>query len=74
MFIKAPTNSQEFSQSNGPRSSFLELGISEVVLSPLVLTVGLQQARSISKSAEKGDVPHVQVRKDTLVKIILAEE
>lgn len=40
----------------------------------LVLKVGLQQARGISKAAETGEVLHVQVRKDRLVKIILAEE
>lgn len=74
MFIKAPTTSQEFSQSNGPRFSLLESEISEVVLSSLGLEVGLQQARGVSKAAERGHVLHVQVRKDRSVKIILAEE
>ena len=49
----------------------LGLGISEVVLSSLVLRVGLQQARSISKAAEKGDVLHVQERKDRSVQSFL---
>lgn len=71
MCIKAPINSQEFSQNNGPRFSLLDLGLSEVVLASLVLRVGLQQARSMSKSAERGAVPHVQVRKDISVKSFL---
>ena len=49
----------------------LGLGISEVVLSSSVLRVGLQQARRISKAAEKGDVLHVQERKDGSVKSFL---
>lgn len=49
----------------------LDLGLSEVVLASLVLRVGLQQARSMSKSAERGAVPHVQVRKDISVKSVL---
>lgn len=69
--LKAPINSQEFCQSHGPRLSLLGLGISEVVLSSLVLRVGLQQARSISKAAEKGDVLHVQERKDRSVQSFL---
>lgn len=68
--LKAPINSQEFCQSHGPTLSLLGLGISEVVLSSLVLRVGLQQARSISKAAEK-DVLHVQERKDGSVKSLL---
>lgn len=68
---KAPINSQEFRQSHGPGFSLLGLGISEVILSSLVLRVGRQQARSISKAAEKGDVLHVQVRKDRSVKSFL---
>lgn len=51
-----------------------DLGFSEVVLASLVLRAGLQQARSMSKSAERGAVLHVQVRKGASVKIILAEE
>lgn len=74
VFIKAPINSQEFSHSNGPGFSLLELGISEVVLSSLVLRVGLPTSQGISKAAETGGVPQVQVRKDRSVKIILAEE
>lgn len=69
--LKAPINSQEFCQSHGPRLSLLGLGISEVVLSSSVLRVGLQQARSISKAAEKGDVLHVQESKDGSVKSFL---
>lgn len=61
MFIKALINSQEFSQSNGPGFSWLELGISEVVLSSLVLRVGLQEASGISKAAERGDILHVHI-------------
>lgn len=52
----------------------LDLGLSKVVLASSVLRVGLQQARSMSKSAERGAVPHVHVSKDASVKIILAEE
>jgi len=74
VFIKAPLNSPEFSQNNGPRFSLLDLGLSKVVLASSVLRVGLQQARSMSKSAERGAVLHVHVRKDATVKIILAEE
>ena len=69
--LKAPINSQEFCQTHGPRLSLLCFRISEVVLSSLTLKVGLQQARSISKAAEKRDVLHVQERKNRSVKSLL---
>lgn len=61
MFVKAPIISQEFSQSNGPGFSWLELGISEVAFSSLVLRVGLQEASGISQAAERGNVLHMRV-------------
>lgn len=71
MFVKGSHKFSRVLPSHGPRLSLSGLGISEVVLSPSVLRVGLKQARDISKAAEKGDALHVQERKDRPVKSFL---
>lgn len=71
MFVKGSHKFSRVLPSHGPRLSLSGLGISEVVLSPSVLRVGLKQARGISKAAEKGDALHVQERKDRPVKSFL---
>lgn len=70
MFVKGSHKFSRVLPKSWTHTQLVGLGISKVVLSSLVLRVGLQQARSISKAAEK-DVLHVQERKDGSVKSFL---
>ena len=70
MFVRGSHKFSRVLPKSWTHTQLVGLGISKVVLSSLVLRVGLQQARSISKAAEK-DVLHVQERKNRSVKSLL---